>query len=320
MVIAELEGLSRYDVLWLAPHPFDALLSGTGRLLRARAQNLRTLIVTVFGAEQRPEIAAAIARLGADHLPLRLDAAHRRDRFYASFATRAFSSHASDAACHDHVRHLIEDLGHRSKAHDVYAPLGVGGNIDHRLLHEASASVFPVGPGQNLFFYEDRPYAYVPGAVRMRLGQLAIRLPPALTDVGDRSWGLRHVYGFMRSPVVRANLTGVREWARCLGLAWIAWHGARGWKPRKAFGLRVQPIVDPVDASLARESEELIASLGPAALRLIGSPQGLSRLASAYTRRLRQPGLVERYWLRLPALATDAVTSLTEPEMAPPLP
>ena len=317
----QLEELSRYDVLWLSPHPFDALLSGTARLLRGHAQRLRTLVVTVFSGNRDAAAAdAAIERLGADHLVLGLDAAHRRQRAYASFTTRAFGGHESDAACHDALCRLAEDLGHRTKAHDVYAPLGVGGNIDHRLLHEASARVFPVGPRQNVFFYEDRPYCFVPGAVRLRLAQLAIRLPPASTDIGDRSWILRHAWAFMTTPVVRTNLPGVRERLRCLWFATRAWQRARGWQPRKAFGLRLQPVIDPLDDAFLQTMQETIAGLGPAVTRLTGPLSNQMRAAAAYARRLRRSGPIERYWLRLPPLENDAVTSLTDPELPPSLP
>jgi LmbE family N-acetylglucosaminyl deacetylase len=320
MSLSQVEQLPRYDVLWLSPHPFDALLSGTARLLRGRAQGLRTLIVTAFGGERHADAIDAMVRLGADHLALDLETAQRRQRVYTSFARRTFGTHDSDATCHDTLRRLLEELGHRTKARDVYAPLGVGGNIDHRLLHEASARVFPVGPGQNVFLYEDRPYALVPGAVRVRLGQLAIRLPPASTDVGDWSWLGRHVWGFMHSSMVRANVHGLREWLRCLWCTTRAWQMARGWQPRKAFGLRLQPVIDPVDDGLARAAQETIGGLGPAMVRLIGNPSSQMRAAAAYARRLRQTGQIERYWLRLPSLENDAVTSLTDPELAPLLP
>jgi hypothetical protein len=317
----QLEQLSHYDALWLSPHPLDALLSGTGRLLRGHAQGLRTLVVTVFSDDRDVSGAdAVIERLGADHLALGFDAAHRRQRAYASFTTRAFGNHESDAPCHDALCHVIEDLGHRTKARDVYAPLAVGGNIDHRLLHEASARVFPVGPGQNLFFYEDRPYTLVPGAVRIRLGQLAVRLPPASTDIGDRAWVLRHVWAFMSAPVVRTNVQGVRERVRCLCCATRAWQRARGWQPRRAFGLRLQPAIDPLDAALFRTVQETIGGLGPAATRLTGPPSDQMRAIAAYARRLHHSGPVERYWLRLPPLEHDAVTSLTDPELPPSLP
>jgi hypothetical protein len=318
----QLENLSPYDVLWLSPHPLDALLSATGRLLRGQAQGLRTLVVTVFGGERDAAAAAdvVVQRLGADHLTLGLDAAHRRDRAYASFAMRAFGSHESDAPCYDTLCRLADDLGHRTKARDVYAPLGVGGNIDHRLLHEATARVFPVGPRQNVFFYEDRPYAFVPGAVRLRLGQLAIHLPPASTEVGDHPWALRHLWGFMRAPVVRGHLKGIPQWSRCLWSAVGAWQRARRWQPRKAFGLRLQPLLDPIDAVSSRAIEEILGQLGPAAARLVGPPSAQRQAAAAYARRLRQPGPIERYWLRLPTLDNGTVTNRPDPEMAPSLP
>lgn len=312
MQVSSPDKLSHYDAVWLSPHVYDALLSGTGRLLRAQAQGLKVLLVTAFGDERHEEASAVFARLGFDSLSLGLQAAHRRDRSYASFTSRAFGSHTSDLNCHQTLRHTVEDIGHRTKARDVYAPLGVGGNVDHRLLHDAAARAFPVGLAQNVFFYEDRPYALVPGAVRLRLAQLAVRLPPAITDIGDHANLVRHVRGFLASPVARASLRGRRERLRCLWLTAHAYRRARGWQPRKAFGPRLQPIVDSVDAALAARINETLASLGDATRRLIGSQALVTRANAAYARRLGQAGTVERYWLLLPPREAEAVTAVRE--------
>ncbi len=320
MRIADSDKVSHYDALWLSPHAYDALLSGAGRLLRARDQGLKILLVTTYGDERHEEAGALSDRLGVDHLSLGFQAAHRRDRYYGSFTARAFGSHASDFECHEAVRRVISDLGHRTKAHDVYAPLGVGGTVDHRLLHEAAAHAFPVGPGQNVFFFEDRPYALVPGAVRLRLGQLAVRLPPAVTDVGDRAGLLRHVRGFVSSPVARGSLKGVRERLRCLWLAAQAYRRARAWQPRRAFGVRLQPVADTLDARLAARIRDTLAALGSTTRRLIGSPAAVDRLGAAYAKRLGLPGLVERYWLLLPPREAEGLTSLPEQDSAGPLP
>jgi hypothetical protein len=312
--VSALDEVSRYDALWLSPHVYDALLSGAGRLLRARAQGLKILVVTAFGDERSDEARAVFDRLGIDSLSLGLQAAHRRDRAYASFTSRVFGSQPADAACHETLRRAAEDLGHRTKARDVYAPLGVGGNVDHRILHEAAARAFPVGPGQNMFFYEDRPYALVPGAVRMRLVQLAVRLPPAVTGVGDAAGLVRHVRAFLTSPVARASLKGVRERTRCLWLTVNAYRRARAWQPRKAFGLRLQPIVDPLAPALLESMRDTLALLGDATRRLVGSPASASRANVAYGKRLGYDGPVERYWLLLPARDAEGLTSLQEPE------
>ncbi len=310
MTRTEIETLARYDALWLSPHSYDALASGTGRLLRGREQGQRTLLVTVFGEQRhgpRPDLA-----LGVDQVHLGLTAANRRTRHYAAFSTRLFGSHADDAAEIERLRVIVEDLGHRTKARDVFLPLAVGGDIDHRLLHEAGARVFPVGPSQNILFYEDRPYALAAGAVRLRLGQLAARLPPAVTDIGDRSGLLRHVHSFMRLPVVRRNVHGLRERAGFVWLAAGAWRRARGWQPRKAFGLRLQPLLDTLDGALVARIEETLAGLDPDVLHLIGSVAAARHAAAAYARRLGSPKPVERYWLLLPPREADGVSALSD--------
>jgi hypothetical protein len=308
MQVSGPETLSHYDAVWLSPHVYDALLSGAGRLLRAKAQGLKVLLVTAFGDERNDEASALFARLGFDSLSLGLQAAHRRDPSYGSFTSRAFGSHASDVTCHQTLRRIAEDIGHRTKARDVYAPLGVGGNVDHRLLHDAAARAFPVGLAQNIFFFEDRPYALVPGAVRLRLAQLAVRLPPAITDIGDHASLIRHVRSFLASPVARASLKGRREHLRCLWLAANAYRCARGWQPRKAFGPRLQPIVDTLDTALTSEINDTLTALGDATRRLIGSQALVARANAAYARRLGYASAVERYWLLLPPREAEAVT------------
>jgi hypothetical protein len=47
----------------------------------------------------------------------------------------------------------------------LYAPLGVGNHVDHQLVRRAAIAVWP-GP---LWFYQDFPYAAVPGALAAAL-------------------------------------------------------------------------------------------------------------------------------------------------------
>jgi LmbE family N-acetylglucosaminyl deacetylase len=308
----DLDALPRYDALWISPHQFDALLSGAGRLVRHRAFGQTALVVTIFGEESTTELAQTLARLGVDHLQLSLPAAHRRQRCYAALPTRHFGNHASDAEWIESVRRTIEDLGHRTRARDVYLPLGVGGHIDHRLTHEAGARCLPAAPGQNVFFYEDRPYALVPGAVRLRLAQLAIRLPPAITDVGDRAGLLRHLFGFYASPLLRHQSRGLRERLACALRAAASWRHARAWQPRKAFGLRLQPIVDEIDSATTATIAESLDRVEGAIGRRVDSLARLSAATLSYARRLERSGPIERYWLLLPPLAGSAVSSLGE--------
>jgi len=314
MMHPEIEKLSRYDALWLSPHPYDALVSGTARLLRDSAQKQRTLLVTVFGETRNANASAVLRRLQIDHLDLKLDPAPARSRHYGTFATRLFGSDATDADCHERLWRLIEDVGHRSRARDVYLPLGVGGDVDHRLLHEAGARVFPVGAAQNVFLYEDRPFALAPGSVRLRLAALAARLPPALTDIGDHSSLVRHLRAFMALPVVRRNLRGPKDRVRCVWLEVAAWRRARGWQPRKAFGSRLQPVTDKHDAGTLAEVLQILGALGTEAAHLTGSPRAARRMAAAYARRLGGTESAERYWLLLPPREAEGVASITEPD------
>jgi hypothetical protein len=315
MMHPEIERLSRYDALWLSPHPYDALVSGTARLLRGAAQGQRTLLVTVFGETRNANASAVLRRLEIDHIDLKIDPAPARSRHYRTFASRLFGSDSTDAECHERLWRLVEDIGHRSRARDVYLPLGVGSDIDHRLLHDAGARVFPVGPSQNVFLYEDRPFALAPGSVRLRLAALAARLPPALIDVGDRSGFVRHLHALLGLPVVRRNLRGLKDRLRCVWLEAAAWRRARGWQPRKAFGLRLQPVTDRHDPGTVSEILQVLSALGTEAAHLTGPPRAARRMAAAYARRLGWSESAERYWLLLPPRDTEGVGTITEPDL-----
>src|SRR5258708_35086179 len=88
---------------------------------------------------------------------------------------------------------LLADIGPRIRPRHLYAPLGVGGHVDHRLTYEAALRAFAGEPGRNLFFYEERPEAFVPGAARIRLGLLGARLPPGAAHAAHRAGLARYL-------------------------------------------------------------------------------------------------------------------------------
>ncbi len=67
----------------------------------------------------------------------------------------------------------------------VFAPLGIGGHVDHRITRAAAQRVF--GNVCPLFFYEDLPYAgeLAPAELDRQLARDAQGLRPLLTPLGD---------------------------------------------------------------------------------------------------------------------------------------
>ena len=177
----------------------------------------------------------------------------------------------------------------------------MGGHIDHRLAYEAALRAFAGKPGRNLFFYEERPEAFVPGAVRVRLGTLGARLPPGAVRAAERAGLTRYLLRFHLAPSMRGDFRGWTDRLRCTGPAARQWREARGWNPQRAFGPRFQPIVHAAEAEALPALREVADALFSAGPRRAGLTGRYTRLAGAYARRLGAAPHGERYWLLLPS-------------------
>src|SRR5512139_941575 len=98
----------------------------------------------------------------------------------------------------------------------VEAPLGRGASGEHILTYEASVRAFATEAGRNLFLYEERPEAFVPGAVRTRLALLGARLPPGAARAAARAGLLRHLWRVNEPERLRGNALGLRGRLRAL--------------------------------------------------------------------------------------------------------
>jgi hypothetical protein len=304
MRIGSLHSLGRYDCLFVSPHAGDSLLSCIGRMLWERNRGMRVLVLVVFAGHSDDSHAdEALDRLGFDEMRLDVPAAPRRHETYSSFAAVLHGQHASDDR---QLLSLREDLDHvlmHCQARHVYFPLGVGGHVDHRLVHEAGYQAMPEAPGREVFFYEDRPYAFLPGAVWLRLGQLGARLPPA-ASLSERTGLVQYLLRFQMSSYLRshARSAGDRFW--CSRAALRQWFDARGWHPRRAVGPRFQPVEHPLDAPALEVARELLA-WHAARLSLCTSAPRVRPAHPAAVPRLKRRDENERYWLLLPSLEGD---------------
>ena len=307
----DIRSLDACDSLYLSPHPDDVPRACGGRLLTEASRQQRILVVTLFGGSPEPVRTLGVpdARQGALELP----PAAQRNRYYSSFAALTEGRHPDDDAWLSQIAELLNDIRHRTRARQVYVPLGVGSHIDHRLCHEAALRVFSSGDGRNVFLYEERPEAVVPGAVRMRLGELGARLPPAAAEAADASSLAPFLLRFHVAAQARGDLKGWPERLRSTGLAARRWRQGRDWHAQKGFGPRLQPVVQPLEgaaaAGLSRLREAWPLASGRSAVRL----QALSR---RYSSRLGGEN-VERYWLLLPATEESG---LSLPPGGPPEP
>jgi hypothetical protein len=194
---------------------------------------------------------------------------------------------------------LLAEVGHHTRAREIYAPLGVGQHIDHRLAHEASRGAFPRSDGRNVFLYEERPEALAPGAVRVRLSQIGARLPPGAVEAADRAGLARFLVRFHVAPTFRGEMSGWGDRLRSAALAASQWRESRAWHPLKGFGPRLQPVVHSAEQA-AGEIRELTGPL----------PAPLEKLGRAYSTALGRGDHAERYWLSLPPREADGLESL----------
>jgi 2'-N-acetylparomamine deacetylase / 2'''-acetyl-6'''-hydroxyneomycin deacetylase len=285
-------------------------LSCAARLLSDVERSGRVLVLTLFGPgldgpfeggqphEERR--ARALVRLGVAHLTAGFPAAPRRSSQYASYAGLLGEREASD----DHWLHqavdLLNTLSNRVRPRQVYVPLGVGGHVDHRLAHEAARAVFPGGDGRNVFLYEERPEAFVRGAVRLCLGRLGARLPPAAVHAADGA-SLAHLILRSHAPAAfRRDLGGLSARFRAAGPLFQSWRASRVWHPLRALGPRLQPVVYPTHPSALAGVRELGGSFG----------RSLDALGGRYLARLGGGVHAERYWLLLPPREADGVETL----------
>jgi LmbE family N-acetylglucosaminyl deacetylase len=279
------DSLERYDSLFIAPHGDDVALSCPARVLGENERGRRVLVLALFEPIGSDTPAArAVRGLGAD---------------YAS-AGLASPPDAEDVGLG--AARLLTETGPRTGAVHVFAPLGLGASVDHRLAYEAAVRAFATEAGRNLFLYEERPEAFVPGAVRSRLALLGARLPPGAAKAAERSGLLRHLWRVNEPERLRGRAVGVGARLRTLAGARRRFVLARPWNPLRALGPRLQPVVHVADEDARERAQAIVASLLPV------DRKGRARAAQRFEARARAAAKAlggvyhaERFWLFLPS-------------------
>lgn len=170
-----------YQAIYLSSHLDDVVLSCGGQIAARTRRGESVLIATLVAgdpdgeltplaiqmhsawkldgtfAARREEDRRACALLGADcRHETAPDAMYRRHPetrapFYASLKEVLGPAHPADAA----APIWAEALNRLPPAQEVFAPLGVGGHVDHWIVRRAAEAKF----GGALTYYEDFPYA-----------------------------------------------------------------------------------------------------------------------------------------------------------------
>ncbi len=161
------------NVLYVSPHLDDAVFSCAGGLLKKVAAGEHVVVCTVFSAGtgselRRAEDAAAMELLGAEAVHLGFEDAPDREGFAPSFPTLVLDAQVQAELVRE-VAEAISAVVERLRPREVWFPLGVGGHVDHLTVFEAGCLLRTAAP---VYFYEERPYAFVPAFRAMRRLQL----------------------------------------------------------------------------------------------------------------------------------------------------
>ena len=283
--LAGVADVGAYDALYVAAYEGDAILSCAARLL-GKIPRLRILVVTVFECDAtRFERRSSFARLP--------DVDHREP---PCEPWNPPVPRPDDEALVLKATALLEDVVRRAKPRHLYVPLGIGGHVDRLLVHEVALRTFQAG--RDLFFYEERPEAFVTGSVRIRLGEMGARLPPAAPRVEGEGSLVRFLLRLQTVPRFHGVVRGLSRRIRYMRLATRRWRDARLWRPQKALG----PASSP--SSTRRPSQvESVRALVRATAARFGSRRAARVLRLASDRPRRLGGRGQWRLLASPALA-----------------
>jgi LmbE family N-acetylglucosaminyl deacetylase len=207
---ADLVAPSRH--IFISPHYDDIALSCGGTAALTSGAGKDSIVVLVFGdhpdpdvpltpfarhlheqwgldadqviASRRAEEDLAAQRLGlrTRFLPFK-DAIYRGERYLSD--NDLFGEPARDEGRLPHeIASAVEFESGKDAEARIYAPLGIGNHVDHQLCYRAGVEL--ARKGREVFFYEDLPYALIPGRATQRLDGVAEPLEiAAIADVTE---------------------------------------------------------------------------------------------------------------------------------------
>jgi hypothetical protein len=144
------------------------------------------------------------------------------------------------------------------------------------------------------------------GQVRLRLGLLGARLPAGAVRAAERSSFLRYLSQQNRGAELRGERGGLVDRFQALRFGIARWRAARVWNPQRAYGPRLQPVVQVADAPAAAFAKQVGSAVVPSAR---GAARHFQVQAASYAQRLSGAEHVERYWLLLPLLEAERVAA-----------
>lgn len=202
---------------------------------------------------------------------------------------------------------IVNEIVHRlrprlSSPATLFAPLAVGGHIDHRIVHEAARTLaYQLGPTLRLVYYEDLPYALADYSLARRLAALGHSGPPSLArgSVGAETAAYRR--WLLSNPLVRDRLPGLRTLV-AHRLAQVAVRAdLQPLRDRPGFPPRLRPYLRPLTES-STQWQRAIAAYATQWPLFARSPAALAGSFERYARTVGdqqgQPGRpLQRLWI-----------------------
>lgn len=227
-------------IIVVSPHLDDAVFSCAGFMALAvrRGETVRVVTVFTVGVDherRRAEDAAALDLLGVEHTHLGLLDAPERLGIARTHQALVEQSSVDPEDLQRVREALTSELASLPFSTRIYAPLGVGGHVDHLTVHAA------LRHRESAVFYEDRPYALVPGAAHARFVEAHLAL------VGADAFAAPHPAG---PGAVEASLSELPH----LGVFLSADPAERGrslaWLEQRIRDPRPDPALPPREARL----------------------------------------------------------------------
>jgi LmbE family N-acetylglucosaminyl deacetylase len=294
-------------ILFLSPHLDDAAFSCAGRILSEVRKGNRVIVATVFShcgddkenvvlyERRRDEDCRAGKILGAEMIWLGSLDAPFRSAYYNSFQRIVFGRHRRDQGSVAEVAQVIGGLSRQLTPARIYCPLGVGTHIDHRLVHEAARLNRLDG---QVVFYEDRPYALVEHAVRLRLLEIGAEIGTRrhVKDLrgGDSASIWREFWAsFLVAPYVQRYLPAGKEREVCLDK--LRRTLRRG--PQKP-DFRLKPEIEICEGVGLGKVAKAVSVYQTQVGAFLGGRREFRSANRRYARRVKaETEYLERYWL-----------------------
>lgn len=289
--------------VFLSPHADDVAFSCAGLLATPTAAGVaRRQLVTVFlsgpDADRRRAEDQTVAKLlGCDYRCLELPDAPDRPEVHNGLDHFMPYGPPHLGIANEIVHRL---LPHLTPPLTLYAPLAVGGHIDHRIVHEAArALAYHIGPALRLMFYEDLPYALCPYSLARRLSALGDGSPRSMERgrPGDEQSAYRR--WLVSMPLIGDRLPGLRTLV-AHRVAQVALRAdQQPARDRPGFTPRLTSQVYPVSPPAGLE-EQVIAAYASQWPLFATSTQGLTRQLASYGQGVgKQHGKVAGRYQRL---------------------